>query len=289
MKKIFVIFLLFFSVYYETFAFEAELITDKNIFKKYEKIKATIKVKDLEDFSNLSFLKINLDKNLEITWNSQSSKTMYQSKIINWKLEEKREMQLEIDLLLKSKKEWEFEIWPFILTDWKTEFTTNSLKIKVLENENLADKSNVKEKEKINFEIEYLNYILFFVIVLFWFLLIIKFLMKNNFNKKELKNPEQPKLLPQALDLKNKNFLLELNNEDFTFEIEQFLKKYILFKYDLNFENKNISEILEEKNVSKIDLDYLRKINNSLDKINYSNLEVDKQEILTDLEHFLEK
>lgn len=269
MRKILTIFILFFIFFPKVFSFEADLTFDREKVKFWETVKLSLNIKNIEDFENLEILEINLDKNFEIIWKQQSSKTSIQSKVIDWKIEEKRDILANLNFILQPKKVWLLETWPMILSDWNQKIEIKSVKIEVLENE-IKNIILEEKKETLN-ETKLYDKWIFFLILLFslFIIFLIFFKRKKIEEKKSEDNVEEEKKeileLPPTID-----YLLELDNEKFIFEFEKILKIKMEKKTKLTLEDENI----------------LAELSLSLNKLKYSEIKVDKREILELLNKF---
>jgi|GEM_PF-3162033 hypothetical protein len=74
MKKILTILFLFFTVFYQAFALEVGIKTDKKEIFQNEELKLTIDIKNVSDLEKLEISKNNLEQNFEIIGISQSNK-----------------------------------------------------------------------------------------------------------------------------------------------------------------------------------------------------------------------
>lgn len=277
MRTILVILILFFSYFYTVFSFEAEISIDKNELQMDESFKLILNIKKAENLENIKILNFDLEKNFDIIWESQSIKTFSNLvSLSSWKVEEQNETSINYNFILSPKNFWEFQIWPIILDDWEKKVETNSLSVKILANQKNdfnQDEKIQKNDEKIEKKIDFKYFYIFIIIFLIWIFIIKLLIIKSRKSKiKEEKIFEnQEKKIEEKIDLDEKiNKISLLEKEEFIFEIEKILQKNNLFFDDLSNEN-------------------LQKIKKILDKMKYSNLEVDKNEVFENLKKILEK
>lgn len=305
MRKIIVILALFLSFFSQVFSLSSEIFVDKEEVSIWENFRLTLTIKNSENLENIEISQFNnLENDFDIIWQSQSNKFFSQVVNINWKLEEKREIITDYTFTLSPKRVWSFEIWPIIVSEWDLKNETNSLKIKVFENEIkpnfddnyvLTDKKQekIEEKKSIVFDKKIIYFIIFLIIFLIWIFII----YRKYFSSKKVKNLEKEIDFSEKIEEKKSDFLekhedfdnfLNLENKEFFIKIEKILKNFIFSNYSLETKNKSISEIISDiKNPEK--KEFLKKINENLNKIRFSDLEIDKTEIIEDLKNFLKK
>lgn len=174
MRKILVVLILFLSFYNPVFSFDVDISADREEIFLDEKVKLILNIKNLENLENFEIIDLNFWKNFEIIWETQSNKFFSQSLNVNWHLEENREVLTNYSFTLQPKNIWEFEIWPIILTDSVEQKSTNSIKIKVLENvEKISEKNFTNELKSDIIEDEKKNVFLKYFIIFTFFLIII--------------------------------------------------------------------------------------------------------------------
>jgi len=96
------------------------------------------------------------------------------------------------------------------------------------------------------------------------------------------------KIIKNKTDIKDLDFesieeivYPEITDNDFVLKIEKILKTKINKKYHINsFENKTYTEIISEIDNNLVDKEVILKIVDNLNKIKYSNILVNKSEIL---------
>ena len=253
MKKLFIIFILIFSIFTYTFAFETKLklSTDKVLLWDTFSIKV-----DIYSNENISLedIKASWIWDFDVLWQSSSSST----RIINWK----SEIFLSYDYKLLPQKIWIFQIWPFEITaNWETK-KTESFSIEVIWNEikTNTENTNLITTKKINFF--YIIVIFFLFISIFIYLKKLYYLKKENtkkdinLNKEEnnIQNQNQKNINLNINDLQNaRNIIFEFLWSSFwkdffnmTFkEVLDFLKKN---NYD-NYKIKELEYIFEKLNI----------------------------------------
>lgn len=305
MRKIIVILALFLSFFSQVFSLSSEIFVDKEEVAIWENFRLTLTIKNSENLENIEISQFNnLENDFDIIWQSQPNKFFSQVVNINWKLEEKREIITDYTFTLSPKRVWNFEIWPIIVSEWDLKNETNSLKIKVFENEIkpnfddnyvLTDKKQekIEEKKSIVFDKKIIYFIIFLIIFLIWIFII----YRKYFSSKKVKNLEKEIDFSEKIEEKKSDFsekdedfekILNLENKEFFIKIEKILKNFIFSNYSLETKNKSISDIISDiKNPEK--KEFLKKINENLNKIRFSDLEIDKTEIIEDLKNFLKK
>ena len=207
---------------------------------------------------------------------------------------------------MEPKKAWSFSLWPVVLDNWTEKKETNSLKINVskskikpkLEDKNeqkrLASEENFQKQysEKLTKTDNTLDNKIYFIIILAFLtlFLIIIIIMKAYLSRKwwekelnkDLENKqEQENIEEEIVELP------DVEDEKFIEKIEKILKKEISLRFNLKFKDKDISDIFKEIDFSN-NKD-LEEINALLNKSKYSNLELDKTEILEKVKSFLNK
>ena len=288
------------------FSYEAQISSDKEELEVWETLRLEVNLKNLEELWKVEISKINGIENFDVIWSSQSSKIISQSKVVDGKFEEQREAITSLVLTLEPKKAWSFSLWPVVLDNWTEKKETNSLKINVSKSKikpKLEDKNEQKRlASEENFQKQYSekstktdntldNKIYFIIILAFLTLfLIIIIIMKAYLSRKwwekelnkDLENKqEQENIEEEIVELP------DVEDEKFIEKIEKILKKEISLRFNLKFKDKDISDIFKEIDFSN-NKD-LEEINALLNKSKYSNLELDKTEILEKVKSFLNK
>ena len=272
----------------------------------WETLRLEVNLKNLEELWKVEISKINGIENFDVIWSSQSSKIISQSKVVDGKFEEQREAITSLVLTLEPKKAWSFSLWPVVLDNWTEKKETNSLKINVSKTKIKPKLEDQKEQKRLfseeNFQKQYSekltktdntldNKIYFIIILAFLTLfLIIIIIMKAYLSRKwwekelnkDLENKqEQENIEEEIVELP------DVEDEKFIEKIEKILKKEISLRFNLKFKDKDISDIFKEIDFSN-NKD-LEEINALLNKSKYSNLELDKTEILEKVKSFLNK
>lgn len=288
------------------FSYEAQISSDKEELEVWETLRLEVNLKNLEELWKVEISKINGIENFDVIWSSQSSKIISQSKVVDGKFEEQREAITSLVLTLEPKKAWSFSLWPVVLDNWTEKKETNSLKINVskskikpkLEDKNeqkrLASEENFQKQysEKLTKTDNTLDNKIYFIIILAFLtlFLIIIIIMKAYLSRKwwekelnkDLENKqEQENIEEEIVELP------DVGDEKFIEKIEKILKKEISLRFNLKFKDKDISDIFKEIDFSN-NKD-LEEINALLNKSKYSNLELDKTEILEKVKSFLNK
>lgn len=288
------------------FSYEAQISSDKEELEVWETLRLEVNLKNLEELWKVEISKINGIENFDVIWSSQSSKIISQSKVVDGKFEEQREAITSLVLTLEPKKAWSFSLWPVVLDNWTEKKETNSLKINVskskikpkLEDKNeqkrLASEENFQKQysEKLTKTDNTLDNKIYFIIILAFLtlFLIIIIIMKAYLSRKwwekelnkDLENKqEQENIEEEIVELP------DVEDEKFIEKIEKILKKEISLRFNLKFKDKDISDIFKEIDFSN-NKD-LEEINALLNKSKYSNLELDKTEILEKVKSFLNK
>ncbi len=288
------------------FSYEAQISSDKEELEVWETLRLEVNLKNLEELWKVEISKINGIENFDVIWSSQSSKIISQSKVVDGKFEEQREAITSLVLTLEPKKAWSFSLWPVVLDNWTEKKETNSLKINVskskikpkLEDKNeqkrLASEENFQKQysEKLTKTDNTLDNKIYFIIILAFLtlflivIIIMKVYLSRKWWEKELNKDlenkqEQENIEEEIVELP------DVEDEKFIEKIEKILKKEISLRFNLKFKDKDISDIFKEIDFSN-NKD-LEEINALLNKSKYSNLELDKTEILEKVKSFLNK
>lgn len=288
------------------FSYEAQISSDKEELEVWETLRLEVNLKNLEELWKVEISKINWIENFDVIWSSQSSKIISQSKVVDGKFEEQRETVTSLVLTLEPKKAWSFSLWPVVLDDWTEKKETNSLKINVSKTKIKPKLEDQKEQKRLvseeNFQKQYsekstktdntLDNKIYFIIILalLTLFLIVIIIMRAYLSRKwwekelnkDLENKqEQENIEEEIVELP------DVEDEKFIEKIEKILKKEISLRFNLKFKDKDISDIFKEIDFSN-NKD-LEEINALLNKSKYSNLELDKTEILEKVKSFLNK
>lgn len=290
MRKILVILTLFWISFYPVFAYEAEISIDKDNVFIWDNLKLLIKIKNTDNLENIEILNVNndLEKNFDIIWRSQSNQIYSQSKMIDWKLEEQREVLTNYTFTLKPKKIWEFTLWPISLSDWTNKKETNLVNVKIIENEVKINSWNKNEKKDFYNSNNDSN-LIYYILLTSLLILLLAYIFYYIFNSK--KSEKLDKDLEKIDKATQDDFdisLIDINSKDFSNQIEEVLKNKISQQYGILVENKDLSEIIWEIWIFD-DKQLLEKINLWINKIKYSDLYFDKNKLFEDVKLFLEK
>ena len=288
------------------FSYEAQISSDKEELEVWETLRLEVNLKNLEELWKVEISKINWIENFDVIWSSQSSKIISQSKVVDGKFEEQRETVTSLVLTLEPKKAWSFSLWPVVLDDWTEKKETNSLKINVSKTKIKPKLEDQKEQKRLvseeNFQKQYsekstktdntLDNKIYFIIILALLtlflivIIIMRAYLSRKWGEKELNKDlenkqEQENIEEEIVELP------DVEDEKFIEKIEKILKKEISLRFNLKFKDKDISDIFKEIDFSN-NKD-LEEINALLNKSKYSNLELDKTEILEKVKSFLNK
>ena len=288
------------------FSYEAQISSDKEELEVWETLRLEVNLKNLEELWKVEISKINGIENFDVIWSSQSSKIISQSKVVDGKFEEQREAITSLVLTLEPKKAWSFSLWPVVLDNWTEKKETNSLKINVSKSKikpKLEDKNEQKRlASEENFQKQYSekstktdntldNKIYFIIILALLTLLLIVIIIMRAYLSRKWKEEDLDKNLENTDKIENTEEeiveLPDVEDEKFIEKIEKILKKEISLRFNLKFKDKDISDIFKEIDFSN-NKD-LEEINALLNKSKYSNLELDKTEILEKVKSFLNK
>ena len=288
------------------FSYEAQISSDKEELEVWETLRLEVNLKNLEELWKVEISKINGIENFDVIWSSQSSKIISQSKVVDGKFEEQREAITSLVLTLEPKKAWSFSLWPVVLDNWTEKKETNSLKINVSKSKikpKLEDKNEQKRlASEENFQKQYSekstktdntldNKIYFIIILALLTLFLIVIIIMRAYLSRKWKEEDLDKNLENTDKIENTEEeiveLPDVEDEKFIEKIEKILKKEISLRFNLKFKDKDISDIFKEIDFSN-NKD-LEEINALLNKSKYSNLELDKTEILEKVKSFLNK
>lgn len=288
------------------FSYEAQISSDKEELEVWETLRLEVNLKNLEELWKVEISKINGIENFDVIWSSQSSKIISQSKVVDGKFEEQREAITSLVLTLEPKKAWSFSLWPVVLDNWTEKKETNSLKINVSKTKIKPKLEDQKEQKRLvseeNFQKQYSekstktdntldNKIYFIIILALLTLFLIVIIIMRAYLSRKWKEEDLDKNLENTDKIENTEEeiveLPDVEDEKFIEKIEKILKKEISLRFNLKFKDKDISDIFKEIDFSN-NKD-LEEINILLNKSKYSNLELDKTEILEKVKSFLNK
>ncbi|MDD2907532.1 MAG: BatD family protein [Candidatus Gracilibacteria bacterium] len=294
LKKISFISILLFTYIGSTYAFDATISTtsDKINLNDYTKLRIQV---ELNDEKNVEIKEIKGLENFDILSNSQGSSSSSNVVIIDGKAKTETKSVNYIDLTISPKKSGNYILGPAIVTDGNITKETNSLNISV------DGKKIVKSNSHLNREFEKKGDDDFIIgIILFIFLLITvlflgivyKFypdlfnkyyeLLKNKFNTIFSINAGNATNEKNEIevDLSEINYP-EISDLDFAEKINVILRKKLKNKYYIeNIDSKSYNEIYELLPQDLADKANLKNIIDTLNKLKYSNLDLEKNEIL---------
>jgi hypothetical protein len=291
-----------------SFAFDANINIDKTNLNINDILNLRLEINSSE-WWEVKIKEIKWIENFQIIWQSQSQSSSTQIVVVNWKTQSKAVSTLNLDLVLKPRKNWDFTIWPAILESGTWVINTNSVKIKVkwtsipvlwntklwVKNNNSSNKTinntlqeNREKQENINL-VDYKNnndlYLLILVLILiaFWFYYLLKndnfefkkeFKEDNSFQKNENSEKEDSKI-----DFEEKQEIIypEISDSDFIKKAEEVLRKKIAKKFKI----KNIDSLTFEEIQKQVwDKLELNEIFDMINKAKYSNIITDYSKIL---------
>ena len=288
LKKILKILLsiwLFISLIASVFAFDANLNVDKNTLNINDTLNLRLELNSSK-WWKFEVLEIRWLENFEKLWQSQSQSSSTQIVSVNWKVRQETKTTVNLDLVLRPLKTWEFEIGPAIISDWQTKFKTNSIKVKIDWNkiqwikqnspiipfikgdeqqkekeENKNSENNLEEKEKLqkehvsdnNYELYLLILVLALTSGIFYFLIKNKKTPSSKGGGQSQKTPLLSKEgmgVVSEIDFEKKEEKIdfpEITDNDFINKIDKIFRQKIAKKFNIkNIETLWNSEILEK-------------------------------------------
>lgn len=289
MKKYIVLSLLFFCFYLDSYAFEAQIKTDKDNYNINENIKFTLIV-DLDDSKNIELESVKWLENFDIISTSSSQKSTYSEKNINWKIEMISKQLLYVDYIMKANKDGTFSLWPVVLNDWLERKETKSINLQIDWNrkneiQNKYKKQNYdKEKDDIDDWVWLLFIIVFWLLI--WSLVYYKkeFIfsqfdkLKKSYNtvnvSEDIKKEENISFLNEIEELPN------IDDSKFIDKIILYTKNKLIRKYNLKWNFNSLDELIIELDENLSDSELLKEVIDLINRFKYSNLLVSKQNIL---------
>lgn len=286
--------IMFLNIWITKAYFDWNINIDKKNIDINETINLNISIKT-DIWWNIEISEIKWLDNFDIIWQSQSQSSSTQVEIINWKSETKTFISHILELTLRPKSKWDFEIWPASIKNWNNEIVTNSIKVKVSwdkifiqPNQNINNIQNITPKNNDNYnEIkikkeDYTPYFLVLIMIILSFI-IYYIIKKNNELIEENKVPEE------KVDFEEKEINTleypEINDEKFIEKVDNILKMKISKLLKINIKNETYYEIMLKYDL-KDKKEILEKIIPLFNKLKYSNILVSKQEILDLLKQF---
>ncbi len=125
-----VLHIIFFLFFTSTYAFDANLELDKNQADINDTIDLKVWISS-DTWWQIAIKQISWIENFDIISQSQSQSSASKVVIVNWQTQTKTESKIYLDLVLKAKNKWDFEIWPATLTDWSWDVLTNTVKVNI--------------------------------------------------------------------------------------------------------------------------------------------------------------
>lgn len=289
-KKISLLSILFISFLPNIYAFDATISATKDKINLNDYTKLRIQV-ELKDEKNVEIKEIKWIENFDILSNTQWSSSSSNIVVVNWQTKTETKSVNYIDLTLSPKKAWNYILWPAILTDWTNSKETNSLNISVDDKKIINDDFHWNRGFEREQNWDYLEVIfsiiaLFLLIITFW--IIYKFYpdfynkhfenFKNKYLKKSGNNIE--KINEESQETKELIYP-EISDIDFAEKINVILRNKLKNKYYIeNIDAKSYNEIYELLPEDIEDKQKLKNIIDTLNKLKYSNLDLEKNEIL---------
>ncbi len=282
MKKLIFLLLCYFFLFTNLYALDANVLLTKEEIWLNDNTKLRIQVnhdntkdieiKEIKGIDNFVILN-------KTSWTSSSSNIV----IIDWKTNTKSKTIDFIDLTLSPKKSWDFDIWPVIVESQNEKKETNIVHIKVSESYKQKHHGNDDFQKKEDYK-EGL-FIILFIIISFWLIYYFKkdFFIKNIEKYKNLfiKNNDKvdEKLEDNKLELIND--FPSIDDENFVKNINDIFRNKIKSKYYIeNIEKKSNDEIYQIIPNDLPDKEIIWKIIFILNKLKYSNEDMEKNEII---------
>lgn len=288
-KKIFLIFSIFFISFSNILAFESNISIDKKDLNLWDTVKLKLEIK-WDNIWEIQLNEIVWLENFDILSRKQTQSFNSKIAVINWETKTLTNSISQLDFVLKPKSDWSFTIGPAFLTDENETKQTNTLTLNVNKNNSLNNTSfenfssfenteSIQLSKKINYDI--LSIILVLVILYLVWILFYKQNPKIFDNLKEKKYKWQNDSKELDFEFKEEIIYPEINDKDFILKIEMILKQKINKKYYIKgIGNKTYTEIISEIDNNLVDKEVILKIVDNLNKIKYSNILVNKNEIL---------
>lgn len=133
MKKILkyiISFLVFFSFFINILAFDANLSLDKKQIDINDYINLELEVNSAW-VNDVLIKEIKWIEYFDVISQSQSRSSSSSVVIIDWKTETQKQAKVILNITLRAKTKWNYEIWPAILSDWIEEIQTNVVNLDV--------------------------------------------------------------------------------------------------------------------------------------------------------------
>lgn len=283
MKKLIFLIVFYFLSSLNLYAFDANIsLTKEEIWLK-DNTKLRIQINH-DNTKNIEIKEIKWIDNFIIlnktSWTSSSSNIV----IVDWKTTSQSKTIDFIDLTLSPKKSWNFNIWPVIVETSEEKKETNIISINVSESYKQKHQNNDFKKD---IKDDYLILIILLFSLLFSLGLAYYFkkeLFNNFFEKyknKLIKNDQ--KIEEKVQEVKSEIFLdfPSFDDEDFAKKINYIFINKIKSKYYIeNIEKKSNEEIHALIPDDLYDKEIIWKIIFILNRLKYSNEDIEKNEII---------
>lgn len=283
MKKLIFLIVFYFLSSLNLYAFDANIsVTKEEIWLK-DNTKLRIQINH-DNTKNIEIKEIKWIDNFIIlnktSWTSSSSNIV----IVDWKTTSQSKTIDFIDLTLSPKKSWNFNIWPVIVETSEERKETNIISINVSESYKQKHENNDFKKD---IKDDYLILIILLFSLIFSLGLAYYFkkeLFNNFFEKyknKLIKNDQ--KIEEKVQEVKSEIFLdfPSFDDEDFAKKINYIFINKIKSKYYIeNIEKKSNEEIHALIPDDLYDKEIIWKIIFILNRLKYSNEDIEKNEII---------
>ena len=310
MKKIILTLIIFSSISLKTFALDATLeTTNKQIdINNPIDIKLTIESDETDSWA-IEIQNIKWLDNFDIVNQSQYQNSSTSISVIDWKTQKETKIKNFLELSLKAKKSWDYTIWPVVIKSWENTIETNSIDLKVewekifLNNQNNTNNSqtitnnnpqnniiqnnpsnqtnDLENIVKKDFNSPFINIIkvIIILIIISWLTYFsLKKISEEKANKEDKREEINDENKEDVEEENNNNYEIvipTLESKSFDTKVEEFFKNILKQKFntdDINNINQN------SENYEKI-----KKIQNEINKLKYSNLEINKKELLEEI------
>lgn len=292
-KKISLLIILFISFFSSIYAFDATISTTKDKINLNDYTKLRIQV-ELRDEKNVEIKEIKWIENFDILSNTQWSSSSSNIVVVNWQTKTETKSINYIDLTLSPKKAWNYILWPAVLTDWTNSKETNSINISVddkkIVNDDLRSNRNFEREQNWD-HIEIIFSIIALSLLLITFWIIYKFypnfynkyfdILKTRTNKYLKKSENNIEKINEESEESKEIIYPEISDIEFAEKINVILRNKLKNKYYIeNIDAKSYNEIYELLPEDIEDKQKLKTIIDTLNKLKYSNLDLEKNEIL---------
>ncbi|MDD3144993.1 MAG: BatD family protein [Candidatus Gracilibacteria bacterium] len=290
-KKIGLLSILFISFLPNIYAFDATISATKDKINLNDYTKLRIQV-ELKDEKNVEIKEIKGIENFDILSNTQGSSSSSNIVVVNGQTKTETKSINYIDLTLSPKKAGNYILGPAVLTDGTNSKETNSVNISVDDKKIINDDfpgNRGFEREQNGDYVEVIFSIIALFLLIITFGIIYKF-YPNFYNKyfdilktnKYLKKSENNIEKINEENQESKEIIYpEISDIEFAEKINVILRKKLKNKYYIeNIDAKSYNEIYELLPEDIEDKQNLKNIIDTLNKLKYSNLDLEKNEIL---------